>query len=233
MSGTVYRVSETFGPTIQGEGAQAGRPTMFVRLGGCDYRCVWCDSLHAVDPIHKATWRPMTADAILAALAPMPPGILLTLSGGNPALYDGTDFVRAAHTAGHPVTMETQGSIAKPWFALLDHLCLSPKPPSAGQTTSLADVANALQVGPRDTILKMVVFDDRDLDYAATIHDTFPSVPCYLQPGNATVTGALDVVTALATYQALIARVLARPGLQDVRVLPQLHTLLWGNARAV
>jgi 7-carboxy-7-deazaguanine synthase len=45
-----YPVVEVFGPTIQGEGALAGLPTLFVRFGGCDYRCSWCDSLLAVLP---------------------------------------------------------------------------------------------------------------------------------------------------------------------------------------
>ena len=45
-----FPVVEVFGPTIQGEGELAGVPTAFVRFGGCDYRCTWCDSLHAVLP---------------------------------------------------------------------------------------------------------------------------------------------------------------------------------------
>ena len=44
------RISEIFGPTIQGEGPLMGRPTVFVRTGGCDYRCRWCDTLYAVLP---------------------------------------------------------------------------------------------------------------------------------------------------------------------------------------
>ena len=43
-------VVEIFGPTIQGEGAEAGIPTHFVRVGGCDFRCSWCDTMYAVDP---------------------------------------------------------------------------------------------------------------------------------------------------------------------------------------
>ncbi|CUH42006.1 7-carboxy-7-deazaguanine synthase [Ruegeria atlantica] len=43
------RISEIFGPTVQGEGALIGQPTVLVRSGGCDFRCSWCDSLHAVD----------------------------------------------------------------------------------------------------------------------------------------------------------------------------------------
>ena len=45
-----HPVIEVFGPTIQGEGAEAGLPTHFVRFGGCDYRCSWCDTMYAVDP---------------------------------------------------------------------------------------------------------------------------------------------------------------------------------------
>jgi 7-carboxy-7-deazaguanine synthase len=40
-------ISEIFGPTIQGEGALVGKPTVFVRTGGCDYRCDWCDTVYA------------------------------------------------------------------------------------------------------------------------------------------------------------------------------------------
>jgi 7-carboxy-7-deazaguanine synthase len=46
-------ISEIFGPTVQGEGPLVGRPTVFVRTGGCDYRCAWCDTLYAVLPEHR------------------------------------------------------------------------------------------------------------------------------------------------------------------------------------
>src|SRR5438105_206992 len=45
-----FPVIEVFGPTVQGEGPDAGRPAYFVRFGGCDYRCSWCDSMYAVEP---------------------------------------------------------------------------------------------------------------------------------------------------------------------------------------
>src|SRR3954464_167518 len=58
-------VVEIFGPTIQGEGPLAGSKTMFVRLGGCDYRCTSCDSLHAVIPSAvKKHARYLTAEEI-------------------------------------------------------------------------------------------------------------------------------------------------------------------------
>ena len=43
-------VAEVFGPTVQGEGELQGVPCYFVRLGGCDFKCSWCDTPHAVLP---------------------------------------------------------------------------------------------------------------------------------------------------------------------------------------
>ena len=70
-------VVEVFGPTIQGEGELAGIPTAFVRFGGCDYRCSWCDSLFAVLPedVRKAPrMTPAEVAAALEALAGDPSG---------------------------------------------------------------------------------------------------------------------------------------------------------------
>src|SRR6202046_1496627 len=50
------RISEIFGPTVQGEGPLIGRPTVFVRTAGCDYRCAWCDTLYAVLPAYHRQW---------------------------------------------------------------------------------------------------------------------------------------------------------------------------------
>ncbi|RWD90497.1 MAG: 7-carboxy-7-deazaguanine synthase QueE, partial [Mesorhizobium sp.] len=59
MKGSI-RISEIFGPTVQGEGPLIGRPTVFVRTGGCDYRCRWCDTLYAVLPEFREDWTLMT-----------------------------------------------------------------------------------------------------------------------------------------------------------------------------
>ena len=58
------RIAEIFGPTIQGEGALIGEPTVFVRAGGCDYRCSWCDSLHAVDSQYRHSWAPLSPEDV-------------------------------------------------------------------------------------------------------------------------------------------------------------------------
>lgn len=130
------RVSEIFGPTIQGEGALIGLPTVFVRTGGCDYRCAWCDSLHAVDGEFRHEWTPMQAGEIMAEVARLSGGrpLLVTLSGGNPAIQPLAPLIEAGRARGYRFAMETQGSVARDWFAGLDMLVLSPKPPSSGMT---------------------------------------------------------------------------------------------------
>src|SRR5690606_32218634 len=119
-------VSEIFGPTIQGEGALIGVPTVFVRTGGCDFRCSWCDTRYAVEPPFKGDWRPMGAETILAGFSLQGGGepILVSLSGGNPALQPLELLIKLGHWQGYRFAMETQGSKAQPWFAALDHLTL-------------------------------------------------------------------------------------------------------------
>src|SRR5687768_8363312 len=81
-----HPVIEVFGPTIQGEGAEAGVSTHFIRLGGCDYRCTWCDTMYAVDPpLVRANAERLSVDAILARVAGLEgQPRWVTLSGGNP-----------------------------------------------------------------------------------------------------------------------------------------------------
>ena len=96
-------VIETFGPTIQGEGPLAGSKTMFIRFGGCDYRCTKCDSLHAVIPAavkENATY--LTAQEIADRIIPPAKATgtpWVTLSGGNPCMWDLSELVRLLHEA--------------------------------------------------------------------------------------------------------------------------------------
>lgn len=235
------RVSEIFGPTIQGEGALIGQPTVFVRTGGCDFRCSWCDSLHAVDAEYRDSWAPMTALAVMDEVARLSGGapILVTLSGGNPAIQPLGDLVRLGHEQGYFFAMETQGSVARDWFQALDMLVLSPKPPSSGMDTDWAQVAACVEAGQgTQTVLKLVVFDEADFAYAREATSRFPQLPVYLQPGNHSPpppgddSALVDQAGIDARMRWLVDRV-AETKWYDVRVLPQLHVSLWGNKRGV
>ena len=237
------RISEIFGPTIQGEGPLIGRPTIFVRTGGCDYRCVWCDTLYAVLPRYRNEWTLMGPDEIMARVAELSRGkpVLVSLSGGNPALQPLAPLIARGRRDGYRFAMETQGSIAQPWFADLDALVLSPKPPSAG----VADDPDALgacvkAAGRSGCALKIVVFDDRDYVYAREIAARFPDLPLYLQVGNPSPLGASDASPAghadteglLERFRWLAAKVIADRWFMAT-VLPQLHVLAWGNKRGM
>src|SRR5215813_518194 len=97
--GKTLPVVEIFGPVLQGEGRMIGTPTLFVRLGYCDFRCRWCDSLFAVIPAQvREHSTPITAVHIcdrLDALDATVPWV--TLSGGNPVLHDLSELVALLH----------------------------------------------------------------------------------------------------------------------------------------
>ena len=242
MSGeAAIRVSEIFGPTIQGEGALIGQPTVFVRTGGCDFRCAWCDSLHAVDADYRESWAPMAPGAVMAEVARLSGDvpILVTLSGGNPAIQPLAPLIALGRARGFGFAMETQGSVARDWFSGLDMLVLSPKPPSSGMATDWAQVEACVEAGQgARAVLKLVVFDEADFAYARKAAARFPELPVYLQPGNHTPPppeddgATVDQAGIDARMRWLVQRVTEDRWYQ-ARVLPQLHVSLWGNRRGV
>jgi 7-carboxy-7-deazaguanine synthase len=238
------RISEIFGPTIQGEGPLIGRPTMFVRTGGCDYRCTWCDTLYAVLPEYRDEWMLMTPADIMARVDELAGGnrALISLSGGNPALQSLAPLIALGRRKGHTFALETQGSVAQPWFAELDWLILSPKPPSSGMATDWGAFEACLRAakGRPRCVLKIVVFNDADYTYAQTAAARYPALPVYLQVGNpAPLTAAGGVLADEANIDDLLHRFrwLAGKVTADrwfaATVLPQLHVLAWGNKRGV
>ena len=235
------RVSEIFGPTIQGEGALIGQPTVFVRTGGCDYRCAWCDSLHAVDAAHRHSWAPMTPAAIMEEVARLSGDrpLMVTLSGGNPAIQPLGPLIAAGQARGYRFALETQGSVARDWLGALDMLVLSPKPPSSGMVVDWAafDACRAAGRGTA-TVLKIVIFDIADYDWARAVAGRYPDLPLYLQPGNHTPpppgddSARVDRDGLDARMRWLVDRVVG-DGWFEATVLPQLHVTLWGNRRGV
>jgi len=235
------RVSEIFGPTIQGEGALIGLPTVFVRTGGCDYRCVWCDSLHAVDAEYRGSWAAMDAGAIMAKVEKLSGGapLMVTLSGGNPAIQPLGPLIELGHAKGYRFALETQGSVVRRWFAALDMLVLSPKPPSSGMQTDWALLGDSIKAGQgAETVLKIVVFDETDYAYARGVAARHPDLPVYLQPGNHTPPPPEDDMANVdqagldSRMRWLVDRVTGDKW-YDAKVLPQLHVMLWGNKRGV
>jgi len=238
------RICEIFGPTIQGEGPLIGRPSIFVRTGGCDYRCKWCDTLYAVLPEYRNEWISMTPSEIMAKvneIAGYQP-VLISLSGGNPALQPLGSLILLGRRDGHSFALETQGSVSQVWFADLDWLIVSPKPPSSGMVTDWGALESCIAAA-RDRarcVLKIVVFNDDDYAYAQTVAARSPSLPIYLQVGNSAPHHAGGGASSdEANFSDLTDRLrwLADKTVKDrwfdATVLPQLHVLAWGNKRGV
>lgn len=237
-------VLEIFGPTVQGEGMVIGQKTMFVRTAGCDYRCSWCDSAFTWDGSAKDQILRMTSEQIWEELRQIGGNRFahVTLSGGNPALLPQLGaLVTQLKAEGIRMAVETQGSRWQDWLAEVEEVTLSPKPPSSGMHTDwdmLDRIIANLAARPQgfSYSLKVVVFDEADLAYAETVHARYPEAVMFLQVGNPDVqrmdTGA-HASYLLAQYEQLIDAVVHSDTLNNVRVLPQLHTLVWGNKRGV
>jgi 7-carboxy-7-deazaguanine synthase len=261
MTEKKFRVAEIFGPTIQGEGRNVGIPCSFIRFGGCDFRCSWCDTPHAVLPEEVAKLPQMDAFEIIQALDLLSEDLSpnwVVLSGGNPALLDLGYLIHLLHVRRQKVMLETQGSVFKEWFGKVDDICFSPKPPSAGNETDLNQleviIAQTLGVLAENSddwftmpYLKVPIFTHEDLEYAREVRFKFSSLEMFLSignqdPGLPTVsrptgfTGypAPPLETSeivLQDYRSWVKVILKDQDFADCRIFPQQHVLLWGNAR--
>lgn len=232
-------VLEIFGPTIQGEGRVIGRKTMFVRTAGCDYRCSWCDSAFTWDGSAKEDIQLMTAEEIYNQLKKIGGDRFdhVTISGGNPALIKGIqDLVDLFEEKQIYTALETQGSKFQPWMRQINDLTISPKPPSSNMKPNIDILDSVIEQCIESTLnLKVVIFDDDDYEFAKMIHHRYPNIPFYLQVGNPYLDDDVDNHTEklLSRYEALVDRVMASNAMNQVYVLPQLHTLLWSNKKGV
>ncbi|MFX3623000.1 MAG: 7-carboxy-7-deazaguanine synthase QueE [Ectobacillus sp.] len=233
-------VLEIFGPTIQGEGMVIGQKTMFVRTAGCDYRCSWCDSAFTWDGSAKGQIRQMSAEEIWNELKEIGGGCFshVTISGGNPALLQTLgELVALLKRNGIRTAIETQGSKWQNWLLDIDEVTISPKPPSSGMKTDFQMLDSVIErLQNRHISLKVVVFSEEDFAYAKMVHQRYPGVPFYLQVGNEDVHTANDtelIARLLRRYEWLIEQAVQSVEMNDAKVLPQLHTLVWGNKRGV
>ncbi|MGY3051977.1 7-carboxy-7-deazaguanine synthase [Pedobacter sp. UYEF25] len=165
-NGTMLPLMEEF-YTIQGEGFNTGKAAYFIRLGGCDVGCHWCDVKESWD----ASVHPLTAADIIVQNALKYPGKAVVITGGEPLIYN-MDYLTAQLQANGIVTfLETSG--AYPLSGSWDWICLSPKKFKGPRpdVTSRADE------------LKVIVFNKSDFKWAEEHANLVgPSCKLYLQP---------------------------------------------------
>lgn len=153
--------------TLQGEGFHQGRAAYFIRLGGCDVGCVWCDVKESWD----ADKHPRLSVEQLVAAAAEHPGRLVVITGGEPLMHDCTELTRALHEAGFATHIETSGS--SPLSGEWDWICLSPKKFKAPLP----------EIVPRAHELKIVIYNKTDFAWAEQwAAQTSPDCRLFLQP---------------------------------------------------
>lgn len=261
---------EMFGPTIQGEGSIIGQQSYFLRFGLCDYRCTMCDSLHAVIPTEvrrNAEW--LTQEEIFGKFwdfRPKDTTHWVTFSGGNPLLHNLGELSNNMRRNGLKINVETQGTLYQEWVQKANVLTISPKGPGMGEVTNIRVLDDFIDqvlnnwgiyqgrpaspdtfgYGPK-ICLKIVAFDQRDLDFAAEIFERYwAKLPdhdesFYLSLGNPKPPVPHDNSTysesdvrewkdgLIDQYKILFDEIKGHRTLSQVRFLPQWHALVWGN----
>ena len=163
---TQLPVMESF-YTIQGEGFYQGRAAYFIRLGGCDVGCVWCDVKESWD----ASKHPQVNIDELVKQVKSTPAELVVVTGGEPLLHNLTTLTNKLQAAGLQTNIETSGS--SPLSGSWDWICLSPKKFKAPLP----------QVVPFANELKIIVFNKTDFKWAEEFAaQVSPNCKLYLQP---------------------------------------------------
>ncbi|MGM5630070.1 7-carboxy-7-deazaguanine synthase QueE [Apibacter raozihei] len=163
--GTSLPIMEHF-YTIQGEGRHTGTAAYFIRIGGCDVGCHWCDVKESWDPnLHPVS----SAEEIACLAASHSKTIVLT--GGEPLMWNLNPITRQLKDLGCTIHIETSG--AYPLSGEIDWICLSPK------KTSLP----VQEVYDRAHELKVIVFNQHDFLFAEEqAEKTNDKAVLYLQP---------------------------------------------------
>ena len=153
--------------TIQGEGFHQGRAAYFIRLGGCDVGCVWCDVKESWD----ADKHPRFEVESLKLKVLETPAKLVVITGGEPLMHNLDELTSSLHSAGLETNIETSG--AHPLSGSWNWICLSPKKFKA-PLPGILSAANEL---------KVVVFNKSDFEWAEK-YAALVSTECklYLQP---------------------------------------------------
>ncbi|HNX86763.1 MAG TPA: 7-carboxy-7-deazaguanine synthase QueE [Bacteroidales bacterium] len=164
--GKMLPVMEAF-YTLQGEGFNTGQAACFVRIGGCDVGCWWCD---VKESWNASLFPPTPVDQIVAYAASFPAKAVV-VTGGEPLLYNLDYFCKKLKESGIRTYLETSGSLrlSGSW----DWICLSPK----------KDVPPLPETLKKANELKVIIHEPEDLRWAETNRPLVsPECLLYLQP---------------------------------------------------
>jgi 7-carboxy-7-deazaguanine synthase len=198
------KIAEIFS-SLQGEGKNQGKPCLFIRLAGCNLRCLWCDT-----PASRSGGKEMCPDTISEQVRQFNPSYVC-ITGGEP-LLQGDELERllsTLHMRGTAIDIETNGTVDFTHFQPYASICMDVKCPSSGEVSDLSLLA---MIRPEDSV-KFVVNDEADCRYAQEVITAH------------TIAGEVFISPVFGTdYKPIINFVLASNLL--VRFQLQLHKIL-------
>lgn len=224
-------VSEIFGPTLQGEGPNQGKAAMFLRLGGCNLACRWCDTAYTWDHTRyrlRDEIMAMSEDEVGLKLATANVDHLV-ITGGEPMLqqYAVEEVLERLGAMGWTWEIETNGTVA-PRFCLSTmertHFNVSPKLAHALNHPERAFKADVLRIyQPWFTAFKFVVESPADLMEVAALVSTcgIADSQVWIMPEGT------DAATITKRMQQLAEPV----AMHGWNLSNRLHINLWGNER--
>jgi 7-carboxy-7-deazaguanine synthase len=206
------KICETF-RSLQGEGIKIGKLTYFIRTVGCNLQCSWCDTQYAMEGGND-----MSVDELMELVED---DTDVCLTGGEPMLQkDVIELLTRLSDAGKDTVLETNGAVDLSNVPDRQNIIISMdiKCPSSGMQDR--NLFSNIELLKKKDQLKFVIADGADLEYAIqTLGDYHPKCEVIFSP-----VGGMDV-------EPLAEEVIARR--LNVRVLIQLHKLIWGNKKGV
>ncbi|QHW34261.1 radical SAM protein [Paenibacillus rhizovicinus] len=211
--------------TVEGEGTRAGFPTVFVRLFGCNLRCVWCDTKYSYPPAEAEFT--MTIDEIVSQVEREYKAEYICMTGGEPLLYGSRSGALLEALCGieriKDVHVETNGAIDLAPFLRDIHspkarYIMDYKLPDSGENEAMLHENFAL-LRKQDEV-KFVIASDADFDYAVKVLADYPTEALAL----------FSPVWESMPPAKLVEKMLAA-GLTRVKLNMQLHKIIWDPAR--
>lgn len=199
--------------SIQGEGLMIGVPTYFIRTAGCNLRCAWCDTTYAQDGGIETS-----VDEIMDLVDDIED---VCITGGEPTLQkDMPELIERLLKANKRIVIETNGSRDISWIPKNERIIVSldVKCPSSGMSQHNL-LSNLDHVGKKDQ-LKFVIGDHVDMNYAIR----------FIRE-NKTDANLIFCAVGGMNLRPIAEEVVNRK--LNVRVLPQLHKIIWGDKRSV
>jgi len=212
------KISEIFF-SLQGEGLEIGLPTVFVRLFACDLRCSWCDTMYAVE---GRDFRDHTVAEVVSEVEKY--GCMrVCITGGEPLIQIKEVEELASHLIGrnYKILLETSGHKMPPPILWTENATISMdcKCPSSSMQDRM-DFDLFMRLRAKDQ-LKFVIQDDEDYEYARAILSRYNiRANIIFQPTHGSKLG-------------WITKRVIEDKLEYIRVLPQLHKIIWGDKRGV